>query len=273
MGDGAAAALAAERRFPERCLRVRYEDLVTGTEPTAARIFGFLGAGPAPGIGRACFSAGRERFGPSDHKIWYTAGISDRSVGRGWSVPAAMIAPPVLAQVNDLAGGLGYLAVGAGWGTSAPPADVRVAAAAPGAGGGPPGPVTSAAVGRRLAAGLASAHPVAAGRFGSLGGEMMVAVCIAADPGQPGEHWLVDFGSRAMRFADREAQEDSDWDIISSVGAWEDVIAGRQNLSVAFRSGQLRYCDRDEAGSGTAGSRQSLTRLRVLADLLGLTGW
>ena len=81
------------------------------------------------------------------------------------------------------------------------------------------------------------------------------------------------FGSRAVRFADREAQEDSDWDIISSVGAWEDVIAGRQNLSVAFRSGHLRYCDRDEAGSGTAGSRQSLTRLRVLADLLGLTGW
>jgi len=76
------------------------------------------------------------------------------------------------------------------------------------------------------------------------------------------------FGSRAVRFADREAQEDSDWDIIGSVGAWEDVIAGKENLSVALRSGQLRYCDRAEAGPTTA-----LTRLRVLADLLGLTGW
>jgi putative sterol carrier protein len=76
-----------------------------------------------------------------------------------------------------------------------------------------------------------------------------------------------------VRFADREAQENSDWDIIGSVEAWEDVIAGKQNLSVAFRSGQLRYCDRDESGPMTAGSRQSLTRIRVLADLLGLTDW
>ena len=52
-----------------------------------------------------------------------------------------------------------------------------------------------------------------------------------------------------------------------SVEAWEDVIAGKQNLSVALRSCQLRYCDRDESGPMTAGSR-----LRVLADLLDLAG-
>ena len=268
MGDGAAAALAAERRFPERCLRVRYEDLVTDTELAAARIFAFLGAAPVPGIGKSCFSAERERFGPADYKIWYTSAISDRSIGRGWSVPAAMIAPPVLAQVNELAGELGYLVVDDGWGTSAPPADVRVSTAAPVAAADAPGPVISESVGQQLATGMASSYPLAAGRLRSLAGETMVAVCIAANPRQPGEHWLVDFGARTVRFANRDAQEHSDWDIIGSVGAWEDVIAGKENLSVALRSGQLRYCDRAEAGPTTAQSR-----LRVLADLLGLTDW
>ena len=96
----------------------------------------------------------------------------------------------------------------------------------------------------------------------------MVAVCIATDPRQPSEHWLVDFGSRTVRFASRDAQENSDWDIIGSAEVWEDVIAGKQNLSVALRSYQLRYCDRDESGPAAAESR-----LRVLADLLGLTDW
>jgi Sulfotransferase family len=266
--DNVKAILDAEKRFPDRCLRVRYEDLVTYTEETAARIFAFLDTAPAPGISKACFSAERERFGPSDHKIWYTSGISDRSIGRGWSVPAAMIAPPVLTQVNDLAGELGYLAINDGWGTSAPPADVRVSPAVPVAAADSLGPVISKAVGQQLETGMASSHPVAAERLTSQGGETMVAVCIAADPRQPSEHWLVDFGSRTVRFANREAQENSDWDIIGSVGVWEDVIAGKQNLSVALRSGQFRYCDRDESGPMTAEPR-----LRVLADLLGLTDW
>jgi hypothetical protein len=179
-----------------------------------------------------------------------------------------MIAPPVLTQVNDLAGELEYLAIDDGWGTSAPPPDVRVSPVAPVAAAGPLGPVTSASVGEQLAVGLASSHPLAAGRLTSLGRETMVAVCIAADPRHPSEHWLVDFGNRTVRFADRDAQENSDWDIIGSVEAWQDVIAGKQNLSVAFRSYQLRYCDRDESGPMTAEPR-----LRVLADLLGLTDW
>lgn len=40
--DNTALALAVEERFPERCHRVRYEDLVTATEETAAGIFSFL---------------------------------------------------------------------------------------------------------------------------------------------------------------------------------------------------------------------------------------
>jgi hypothetical protein len=266
--DHAKATLDTEKRFPDRCLRVRYEDLVTDTEETAARIFAFLAAAPAAGISKACFSGERERFGPADYKIWYTSAISDHSIGRGWSVPAAMIAPPVLTQVNDLAGELGYLAIDDEWGTSAPPADVRASPGAPAAVTDSLTPVISKSVGHRLEAGMAAPLPGDAERFGSLGGETMVAVCVAANPRQPSEHWLVDFGSRTVRYANRDAQENSDWDIIGSVEAWEDVIAGKQNLSVALRSYQLRYCDRDESGPVAAESR-----LRVLADLLGLANW
>jgi hypothetical protein len=124
--DNVQAALTAEERFPDACLRLRYEDLVAAPEQTSAAVFEFLGVSAAPGITQACFSAERERFGPADHKIWYTSQITDDSVGRGWSVPAAMIAPQLLGVMNELAGRLGYLAVDGDWGTTGPPADLRV---------------------------------------------------------------------------------------------------------------------------------------------------
>jgi hypothetical protein len=129
--DNAQATLAVEEQFADKCFRLRYEDLVADPEATAARVFEFLGVAAAPGISQRCFSVERERFGPADHKIWYTSKISNDSVGRGWSVPAGMIAPQLLAVMNELAGRLGYLAVDAEWGTSEPPADLRVAIPAP----------------------------------------------------------------------------------------------------------------------------------------------
>ena len=178
--DNAAETLAAEDRFPDRCLRVRYEDLVTDPEGTAARVFGFLDAASAPGISAACFSAERERFGPGDHKIWYTSAVSSDSVGRGWSIPAAMIAPQVLATINELAGRLGYLQIDGEWGSSAPPADLRVPVGepdpdtaaqtvsqslrAPGRATADDGPRHSRLLGSRLLAGLEHAGRRTAGR-------------------------------------------------------------------------------------------------------------
>src|SRR5580693_7409424 len=124
--DNVRETLAAEERFPAQCFRLRYEDLVADPEATAAELFAFLGVAPAPGISRDCFSGERERFGPADYKIWYTSAISSDSVGRGWSVPAGMIAPPLLDVINELAGRLGYLAVDGEWGSTEPPADLRV---------------------------------------------------------------------------------------------------------------------------------------------------
>jgi hypothetical protein len=297
--DHTGATLAAEDRFPDQCLRVRYEDLVTDPEETAAGILRFLDAAPAPGIATSCFSAERERFGPADYKIWYTSAISSDSIGRGWSVPTALIGPPVLAAINELAGKLGYLPVDAGWGTSAPPADLRLpgsdaeatgaeatgaeaasaaqdlptgsadtaAAGAPIASG--TDPVHSQLLGRRLQAGLAEVGAEAIGRWEPHGTETLVAISVPTDPRQPADHWLVDLKNRTVTFTSRAAQENSDWDIVGSAAAWEQVIAGQLNLNVALRACQLRYCEGDEPGSALTGD----TRIGILADLLALTHW
>jgi hypothetical protein len=280
--DNAAQTLAAEERFPEQCIRVRYEDLVIDPEVTASRVFEFLDIAAAPGISKACFSADRERFGPGDHKIWYTSQVSSDSIGRGWSIPTGMIAPQVLALMNELAGKLGYLPVDDAWGTSAPPADLRLPDGAAGSedSAGPAAwqagmacppdvPAHSQALGARLRAGLAEVDADVIARWGPHGTESMVAVCTPADLHQPTEYWLVDLKNRTVSFTSGAAQEDSDWDVIGSAAAWEQVAAGKLNLSVALRSAQLRYCDGDD-GSGAVATD---TRIALLADLLGLAKW
>jgi hypothetical protein len=300
--DNAGTTLAAEERFAEHCVRVRYEDLVIDPEGTAARMFAFLGVPEAPGISEACFSADRERFGPGDHKIWCTSKISSDSVGRGWSVPAAMIPPPVLAQINELAAKLGYLPVDGLWGTCEPPADLRVlvrpgdgepsaagaggeggeddrelagaghsadlASARPAAASAVIGPVHSRELGARLLAGLAKLRDEGDWQRDEHQAEKFVVVSIPADPGEPAEHWLVDLKAPAVSFASRAAQEGSDWDVIGSASAWEQVLAGRLNLSVALRACQIRYCDGDDS-SPMASDR----RIGLLAAMLALANW
>lgn len=116
--DGATAIAAVEEQFPDSCHRVRYEDMVADPERVAAGIFEFLGAGQVSGIGKEVFSREHERFGPADHKIWYTSAISQGSVGRGDSLPVGLIPPPVLDSMNGLLDKLGYVRVDESWGTA-----------------------------------------------------------------------------------------------------------------------------------------------------------
>jgi hypothetical protein len=282
--DNVQTTLAVEERFAERCFRLRYEDLVADPESAAAGLFEFLEVSAAPGISAACFSPERERFGPGDYKIWYTSEISSDSVGRGWSVPAEMIAPQLLGVINELAGKLGYLAIDDGWGTTEPPADLRVPLAGAGqAATGQPasaagdgsrvavtgGPVHSGRLGEQLRAGLAAASRLpATERWGSHGSETFVAVAVTKDPSRPAEYWLVDLGTATVTLATRNAQEDSDWDMVGSVDTWQRIMDLGVNLSVALRSCALRYCDNGDAAQLTAD-----TRIGILGQLLGLGTW
>ncbi len=277
--DNARITLAAEDRLPGQCFRLRYEDLVADPEAVAAELFEFLGAAQAAGISRACFSAERERHGPADYKIWYTSEITSRSVGRGWSVPTAMIAPQLLEVINELAGRLGYLPIDGDWGSTAPPGDLRAAiTAAPGGTAGPAGtaalaadhgPARSARLADRLRAGLADAAGSGTGEpWGALGSETFVAVAVTRDPECPAEYWLVDLGQASVTQVTKEAQEESDWDMIGEIGTWRQILDGEVNLSVALRSCALRYCDNGETAPLAAD-----TRIGIVARLLGLVTW
>jgi hypothetical protein len=121
----AQAILAFEERHPEQCYRLRYEDLVTAPEKTAAEIFAFLGADQVPGISQACFRTPHEGDGPGDEKIWFTSEITTGSMGRGVAVPAAALPPPVRQAINEALATLGYRQVDDEWNNVLNPVDPR----------------------------------------------------------------------------------------------------------------------------------------------------
>ncbi|MFI5067205.1 MAG: sulfotransferase family protein, partial [Streptosporangiales bacterium] len=122
-----AQIMSVEEDFPDRCLRVRYEDLVSGPDQVMTEVFRHLGMPPAPDIVARCFRAKPENLGAADYKIWYTNKITSDSVGRGWKIPPNMISPPVIDGINELSERLGYIPVHPGtWGARLPPPDVRL---------------------------------------------------------------------------------------------------------------------------------------------------
>jgi hypothetical protein len=271
--DNTGQILSVEERFPGQCHRIRYEDLVQDPDTVTSGVFEFLAVPAIAGISSSCFSAQHERFGPADYKIWSTSRISHDSVGRGWSIPAGMIAAPVLGVMNELAGRLGYVTVDSSWGTSEPPADLRTDGQLRRVADEPdstdddhaPAPVSSrrlydaleAAVGDLDTAFLPGDHLLK---------ESFVAVVLSKDRASPAEYVLVDVGERAVTSADRQAQDASDWDVVGSADAWDEVMDGSLNLYVAMRTCKLRYCENSESKPVEADNRA-----RMLVHLLGLS--
>jgi hypothetical protein len=120
-----------------------------------------------------------------------------------------------------------------------------------------------------LQAGLAaSSERVAEGDWQPHGNETFVVVVITKGCEHSAEYWLVDLGVATVTSVGREAQGYSDWDMIGSAEAWDQVIDGAVNISVALRSCQLRYCDNGDSTVATADIRMSM-----IAHLLGLVDW
>jgi hypothetical protein len=268
--DNAMLIAGAEERYPERCHRVRYEDLVADPESVMTEIYAFIGVRPAPGVAGACFSGQRERFGPADYKIWATSAISTDSVGTGESVPAGMIAPPVAAAINELAGKLGYLPVDAEWGTPGRPADPRVPdtirspAHAP---GGEPVP-GAGPLEEWLRSRLECAGDRFASRWESCAADKFLVVSRTVVGGSEAQ-WLVDIVAGTVTTADGKADDDdAAWSLLGSPETWQAVQGGQVNLHAALRRCELRYCS-----PGDDGPLATQTRVAMLADLLGLGSW
>ena len=270
--DNAAAIAAVEEAHPELCHRVRYEDLVDDPESVMQGVYAFLGVGPAPGAAQACFSGERERFGPADHKIWATSSVSGDSVGRGESVPAGMIPPPITDAINELTGKLGYLPVDPEWGSPGRPADPRDPATIKGASPSPgtlPGAALvpgSGALERWLRSRVDSAGEQVARRWESCAAGKFLVVSRAVTGGSEAQ-WVVDITARTVTPDDGE-DEDVAWSMLAGPETWQAVQAGRVNLMTALRRSDLRYC-----ATGEDSPVATQTRVAMLADLLGLSSW
>ncbi len=268
--DNATLIHDVEQAQPERCHRIRYEDLVEDPEEVMRKVYAFIGADPAPGVARACFSRDRERFGPADHKIWATSAISGDSVGTGESVPAGLILPPVTAAINELTAALGYLPVDTDWGTPGRPSDPR----APDTIRSPAPPPRLLSRGRPapgllpgvLRSQVAGARQDFASRWEPCATQKFLVVSRAVADGSEAQ-WLVDVAAGTVT-ADDGQDGDAEWSILGSPQAWQAILDGQVNLHTALRRCDLRYC-----GSGEDSPLVTQTRVAMLADLLGLGSW
>jgi hypothetical protein len=276
--DQAAAILAVEDRFPGRCHRVRYEDLVADPEPVIGEVFRFLEVPQAPGTSAACFAPERERLGPADYKIWHTSRITSDSVGRGWSIPAGLIGAAATAKINELAERLEYVRVDERWSTADAPPDLRrpsadLLAVSPVPDGGDTTAMPRACllIADLLQSGLYRVSDRFISRWGPHAAESFTVV--ATSPSVPAgtAKWRVDLKARTLTLARagraEDGADDTAWQIIGAAETWERVIRGNLNLNVALRRRDLLYCDTGDGGPAT------VTRISMFADLLGITSW
>lgn len=107
--DRVDAGLSFEAEHPSQCLHLRYEDLVLDFAATMQQIWGFLGVAHYSGDARATWTGdGPHVPGPGDHKVMWTREITNISIGRGWTVPLALIPPVLKERIEALHEQLGY---------------------------------------------------------------------------------------------------------------------------------------------------------------------
>lgn len=255
--------MAFEQRHPERCHRVRYEDLVAEPERTAAQIFSFLEVEQVPGITRACFEREHEADGPSDEKIWFTRTITAGSVGRGTTVPVGAIPPAMLTAMNEALAGLGYKPVDENWNFASGPIDPRLdTEPAPAATGQRAADhaelaVVVQAIDARIASRLDSQRSAITGYWPRLAGATIGIVVQGVDGAQ-----------REMRV--RLPGEGADGAgpppmVIADPATWTSLLDGKANLITEISAGRIRCVNTEDR------YRIRTDELHAVAWLLGLT--
>jgi hypothetical protein len=274
--EHAAQIRQVEQAYPERCHRIRYEDLVEDPEEVMRAVYEFIGVGAAPGVAERCFSGDRERFGPGDHKIWTTSHVSGDSVGRGESIPAALIAPPVISAINDLSELLGYLPVNEDWGAPGRAADPRAPGTIRGSAGSPSGPVPDfQALEQRLRSRIEKADEHLERQWRICAKDKFLIVSRAAVGGAETQ-WLVDVAARTVTREDEASEsgaaelveDDVTWSVLASAQTWDAILSRQLNLQAALRHNELRYCP-----AGADSPELGQTRIAMFADMLGLGAW
>ena len=107
--------LEFESAYSERCIRIRYEDLVTVPTQILMGLCEFLELEWHEGLVDAeRFVARSKRSGRGDYKVWHTSGFTASSIGRGGTLPLYMIPSKLTERLNQLGAQIGYAKLGAG---------------------------------------------------------------------------------------------------------------------------------------------------------------
>jgi hypothetical protein len=262
--------LAFEESHPERCFRLRYEDLVTAPEEEAAKLLKFLGAEPFPGITQACFTTPHEGDGPGDEKIWFTSDVTSDTIGRGVKVPAAAIPESTRQQINETLNKLGYRAVNDDWNQASGPVDPRL-------------PDDTAAVGEQPDSAAMTPCPQGASAQAQQvlqALEQRIRSSMDAEPAFLGSRWPALTG-QTVAFVAAHAGADASltWTfsgdsgpvdgqavmtMIASPQIWRTLLDGEANLIVEIRNGRLRCINRRDM------HRVRSDEVHAIAWLLGL---
>jgi protein-tyrosine sulfotransferase len=118
--------LAFECQEPDRCFRIRYEDLVTDPRKALPPLFTFLGVSWDDRLLDAVFSTVHET-GHEDPNIRFTRQIHRDSLGTGASLPLTEVPDDALAEMQALLEDLGYpRMISRGSANSGPAAEVTM---------------------------------------------------------------------------------------------------------------------------------------------------
>ena len=251
--------MAFEQSHPERCHRVRYEDLVTDPEQTVAAIFGFLGVEQIPGLTKACFEMEHEVNGHGDVKVWFTSEVTAASVGSGVRVPVARLEPPLRAEINRALAELGYRCVGADWNATVSTRDPRVGMTSVPATDGQAHPeldMTEMAIAERLGRHALTNEHIDRQWPGLAGQHVVLHI-----EGDGGAH-------REMRLTlgDRQVATDAApvARIFASTATWRALLAGESNVVTEKLAGRMRCVTTQDTG------RIRSDELHAVAGMLGL---
>ena len=270
-------ALDFEQRYPERCHRVRYEDLVAEPERIAAEIFSFLEVESVPGITRTCFEREHEADGPSDEKIWFTGAVTGGSVGRGAVVPVGAFPPGMLPVLNQALTALSYRPVDDEWNTAVGPLDPRLSAG--------PAPVsttvypeltaTAQAIDARIRSRSDAQRSAVSAYWPRLAGATVGVVVQGSDGAQAGLR--VRFPRSEAGPADAPVASDLAMDgdgasgaacipvVIGNPATWTSLLDGKANLITEISAGRIRCVNSEDP------HRVRTDEVHAIAWLLGLT--
>jgi Sulfotransferase family len=248
-----------EEEHPSSCHRIRYEDLVTAPEETAAAMFDFLDLPRVPGITDECFKIPHESNGPGDEKIWFTDRVKSSGIGRGVKVPVGALPEPMQADINQALDKLGYKQLGAGWnevtGAFDPRFNVTAAASTPnGKASAPDGQPEAASTLReldeRLSLRTGTDLEAFAARWPGLQTDTLALVVDGDEPTE--RRWSLSDVSEPVAT------------LIAAPGTWRSLLSGETNVVSELTSGRLRCVNKRDR------YRLRSEELHALTWLLGL---